>query len=133
MPVCINHAVKTDSSRLSVANSCRIHPKQAAIATSMLSSKLVRYNLDLLKRKHKAAVSFLNWHNICAIHLYWGGRKSFRILTKPGTYLDLKKIWNPIDFQGQWSKSQGLIFRRGDTPRFALPLFWKCILWLVDI
>jgi hypothetical protein len=23
------------------------------------------------------------------------------ILTKPGTYLDLKKIWNPIDFQGQ--------------------------------
>ena len=45
------------------------------------------------------------------------------ILTKPGTYLDLKKIWNPIDFQGQRSRSQGLSFRRGDTPRFALPLF----------
>jgi hypothetical protein len=44
------------------------------------------------------------------------------ILTKLGTYLDLKRIWNPIDFQGQRSRSQGLIFRRGDTPRFALPL-----------
>ena len=43
------------------------------------------------------------------------------ILTKLGTYLDLKRIWNPIDFQGQ--RSQGLIFRQGDTPRFALPLF----------
>jgi hypothetical protein len=37
--------------------------------------------------------------------------------------LDLKRIWNPIDFQGQRSRSQGLIFRRGDTPRFALPFF----------
>jgi len=43
-------------------------------------------------------------------------------LTKLGTYLVLKKIWNPIDFQGQRSRSQGQIFRRGDTPRFALPL-----------
>ena len=48
------------------------------------------------------------------------------ILTKFGTYLDLKRIWNPIDFQGQRSRSQGLIFRRGDTPRFALPLFFYC-------
>jgi hypothetical protein len=46
------------------------------------------------------------------------------ILTKPGTYLDFKKIWNPIDFQGQRSRSQGLIFRRGDTPRFALPFLF---------
>ena len=45
------------------------------------------------------------------------------ILTKLGTYLDLKRIWSPIDFQGQRSRSQGLFFRRGDTPRFALPLF----------
>jgi hypothetical protein len=45
------------------------------------------------------------------------------ILTNLGTYLDLKRIWNPIDFQGQRSRSQGLIFRRGDTLRFALPLF----------
>ena len=29
------------------------------------------------------------------------------ILTKLGTYLVLKKIWNPIDFQGQRSRSQG--------------------------
>jgi hypothetical protein len=43
------------------------------------------------------------------------------ILTKLGTYLDLKRIWNPVDFQGQRSRSQGLIFRRGDMPRFALP------------
>jgi len=60
LPVCINHAVKTDSSRLSVVNSCRFHPKQADIATSMPSSKLVRYNLDLLTRKQTAAVSFLS-------------------------------------------------------------------------
>ena len=45
-------------------------------------------------------------------------------MTKLGTYLDLKRIWNPIDFQGQGSRSQGLIFRRGDTPRFALPLLY---------
>jgi hypothetical protein len=31
-------------------------------------------------------------------------------------------VHNPIDFQGQMSRSQGLIFRRGDTPRFALPV-----------
>ena len=37
-------------------------------------------------------------------------------MTKLGTYLVLKKIWNPIDFQGQ---------RWRDTPRFALPLFNK--------
>jgi hypothetical protein len=41
------------------------------------------------------------------------------ILIKLGTYLVLKKMWNPIDFQGQRSRSQGQIFRRGDTPRFA--------------
>jgi hypothetical protein len=35
---------------------------------------------------------------------------------------NLKRIWNPIDFQGQRSRSQGLIFRRGDMPHFALPL-----------
>jgi hypothetical protein len=39
-------------------------------------------------------------------------------------FFDLKRIWNPIDFQGQRSRSQGLIFRRGDTPRFALPLLF---------
>jgi hypothetical protein len=44
-------------------------------------------------------------------------------LTKLGTYLVLRRIWNPIDFQGQRSRSQGQIFRRVDTPRFALPLF----------
>jgi hypothetical protein len=31
--------------------------------------------------------------------------------------------YTPIDFQGQRTRSQGLIFRRVDTPRFALPLF----------
>ena len=35
----------------------------------------------------------------------------------------LERIWNPIDFQGQRSRSPGQIFRRGDMPRFALPLF----------
>jgi hypothetical protein len=44
------------------------------------------------------------------------------ILTKLGTYLVLKRIWNHIDFQGQRSRSPGQIFRRGDTPHFALPL-----------
>ena len=46
------------------------------------------------------------------------------MLTKLGTYLVLKRIWNPIDFQGQRSRSPGPIFRRGDTPRFALPLLF---------
>ena len=50
---------------------------------------------------------------------------------KPDTYLDLKKIWNPIDFQGQ--RSQSLIFRRGDTPRFALPLLHLILTISVDI
>ena len=45
------------------------------------------------------------------------------ILTKLGTYLVLKRIWNPLDFHGQRSRSLGQIFRRGDTPRIALPLF----------
>jgi len=38
-------------------------------------------------------------------------------------YLVFKRIWNPIDFQGQRSRSPGQIVRRGDTPRFALPSF----------
>ena len=55
------------------------------------------------------------------------------ILTKLGTYLDLKRIWNRIDFQGQRSRSQGLIFRQGDMPRFALPLLLLlCWLFYVD-
>ena len=32
------------------------------------------------------------------------------ILTKLGTYLVLTRVWNPIDFQGQRSRSQGQIF-----------------------
>ena len=32
------------------------------------------------------------------------------ILTKLGTYLVLRRIWKPIDFQGQRSRSQGQIF-----------------------
>ena len=53
------------------------------------------------------------------------------ILTKLGTYLVLKRIWNPIDFQGHRSKSPGQIFRRGDTPRFALPLLnWYLLLFI---
>ena len=34
------------------------------------------------------------------------------ILTKLGTYLVLKRIWNPIDFQGQRSRSPGQIIYR---------------------
>ena len=49
------------------------------------------------------------------------------ILTKLGTYLVLRRVWNPIDFQGHRSRSQGPIFRRGDTPRFALPLLWYLV------
>ena len=32
------------------------------------------------------------------------------ILTKLGTYLVLRRVWNPIDFQGQMSMSPGQIF-----------------------
>ena len=41
-----------------------------------------------------------------------------------GTDLFFKRIWNPIDFQGQRSRSSGQIFRQGDMPRFALLLFF---------
>jgi hypothetical protein len=34
------------------------------------------------------------------------------ILTKLGTFLVLKRIWNPIDFQGQRSRSPGQMFYR---------------------
>jgi hypothetical protein len=44
------------------------------------------------------------------------------IVVKLGTYLVLKRIWNPINFQGHRSRSPYHIFRRGDMPRFALPL-----------
>ena len=33
------------------------------------------------------------------------------ILTKLGTYLVLKRIWNPIDFQGQRSRSRSNFYR----------------------
>ena len=32
------------------------------------------------------------------------------ILTKLGTYLVLRRVWNPIDFQGQRSRSLGKFF-----------------------
>jgi hypothetical protein len=78
----------------------------------------------LFKWQSKVAVpvspSLPHFNVILCWYIYW-------ILTKLGTYLDLKRIWNRIDFQGQRSRSQGLIFRRGDMPRFALPLFLACI------
>ena len=45
------------------------------------------------------------------------------IVVKLGTYFVLKRIWNPIDFQGHRSRSPDKIFRLGDMPCFALPLF----------
>jgi hypothetical protein len=53
------------------------------------------------------------------------------ILVKHGTYLVLKRIWNPIDFQAHRSRSLGQIFRRGDMPRFALPLLHFILLLLL--
>jgi hypothetical protein len=68
--------------------------------------------------------AFKGWffQNGCCCHgnVQW-------ILTKLGTCLVLKRIWNPIDFQGQWLRSPGQIFRRGDTPHFALPLLYYYI------
>jgi hypothetical protein len=56
--------------------------------------------------------------------VFWFKKNNVNVSkTKLGTYLDLKRIWNRIDFQGQRSRSHGLIFRRVDTPRFALPLY----------
>ena len=52
-------------------------------------------------------------------------------LTRLGTYLVL--FWNPIDFQGQRSRSPGQIFRRGDTPRFALPLLLNLFTLLQNV
>ena len=47
------------------------------------------------------------------------------ILTKLGTCLVLGRVWNPIYFQGQRSRSPGQIFRRGDMPHFVLPLLGR--------
>jgi hypothetical protein len=33
------------------------------------------------------------------------------MLTKLGTFLVLTRVWNPIDFQGQRSRSQGQILK----------------------
>ena len=46
------------------------------------------------------------------------------ILVKLGTHLVLRRIWNPIDFQGHRSRSPGQIFRLGNMPRFALPVLF---------
>ena len=44
--------------------------------------------------------------SVCPSHLCEHFRINIRqwILTKLGTYLVLKRIWNPIDFQGHMSK-----------------------------
>ena len=49
------------------------------------------------------------------------------ILTKLGTYLDRKRIWNPIDFQGQRSRSQDLISRQGIRYALRCPCFYICL------
>jgi hypothetical protein len=80
----------------------------------------------MLRRDIVTLLSVLPWHpcehsriNI----LQW-------ILTKLGTYLAHKRIWNPIfKVIDQRSRSLGQIFRRGDMPRFALPLFLVKIHW----
>jgi hypothetical protein len=45
------------------------------------------------------------------------------MLTKLGTYLDVQRIGNRIDFQGQRSRSQGLIFRRGIRHALRCPCY----------
>ena len=95
----------------------------------------VRPTLELLKN---AGIKVLNYYPLANEVAKGYSNATFRpshpcehsrinilqwILTKRGTYLVLKRIWNPIDFQGQRSRSPGQIFRRGDMPRFALPLF----------
>jgi hypothetical protein len=52
------------------------------------------------------------------------------ILTKLGTYLVLRKIWNPIDFQGQRSMSPGQIFLNDvDSRVFTRMLCSKHLTW----
>jgi hypothetical protein len=82
------------------------------------------YNLKLNDSWfHNIILSLL--HVLTEVYLYVSQYTcNIRFMTKLGTYLALKRIWNPIDFQGQRSRSLGQIFMRGDTPRFALPLFW---------
>jgi hypothetical protein len=52
------------------------------------------------------------------------------ILTKLGTYLVLKRIWNPIDFQGQRSRSSGQILKDVDSRVFTRMLRSKILTWL---
>jgi hypothetical protein len=42
------------------------------------------------------------------------------ILTKLDTYLVLRRVWNPIDFQGQRSRSLGIFFTMPVTLTFDL-------------
>ena len=50
------------------------------------------------------------------------------ILTKLGTHLVLKRIWNPIDFQGQRSRSPGQIFTAEHPCQHSRINILQCIL-----
>ena len=98
--------------------------KAAIIILSNLFSSWYSWNIVHLMLNNNHSCITMNIYYPLANEVAKGySNATVRILTKLGAYLVLKRIWNPIDFQGQRSRSLGQVFRRGDTPRFALPLF----------
>jgi hypothetical protein len=60
----------------------------------------------LLRTKYVPSLVKIHWRMLileCSQGFQW-------ILTKLGTYVVLRRVWNPIDFQGQRSMSPGQIF-----------------------
>jgi hypothetical protein len=81
-----------------------------------------RYNFIIIPSKINLRRDIVTLPSVLPLHPCEHSRINIFqwILTKLGTYLVLKRIWNPIIFK---VKVTGSIFRRGDAPRFALPLF----------
>ena len=91
-----------------------INPDDAARIMAELEERYRYFISILLSPRHRPSVLPKHPCEHSRINiLQW-------ILTKHGTYLVLKRIWNAIDFQGQRSRSPGQIL--GEEIRHALPL-----------
>jgi hypothetical protein len=64
-------------------------------------------------------IRFWKYHYVTSLHGFLWDRQW--ILVKLGTYLVLKRIWNPIDLQGHRSRSPDQIFRRGGRTKWPSP------------
>jgi hypothetical protein len=67
-----------------------------------MDTNIIKFNNNLREKIKTRATQSVAYPSRIKI-LQW-------ILTKLGTYLVLRRVWNPIDFQGQRSMSLGQIF-----------------------